>query len=270
MEKTSIKYLRGIDQFQKKDILQLKSIEEKIRIEFDIPPKNIENLKILNEEVLSYKPNTSIVLTSDNLPWIDLNLFKELSLIQSIDFMTRPLSRLDNIEGISHFKKLKTLGILLASDKDLDISELSELPCIEELVIEEPLNKKRSLVIGSLQTLKSLKIRKLDLNFIQQPLIKLTTLEVFNLKSADNFASIFPNIEVLDIYSSNYLENIDFVKNLSSLKRLFIWGANNIKEIPDLSNLKNLEQLHLRNMKRVEYIPNLSYVQKLSLEKVGK
>ena len=168
----SIKYLRGIDQFQKKDILQLKNIEEKIRIEFDIPPKNIENLKILNEEVLSYKPNTSIVLTSDNLPWIDLNLFKELSLIQSIDFMTRPLSRLDNIEGISHFKKLKTLGILLASDKDLDISELSELPCIEELVIEEPLNKKRSLVIGSLQTLKSLKIRKLDLNFIQQPFKK--------------------------------------------------------------------------------------------------
>ena len=73
MYNKSIKYLRGIDQFQKKDILQLKSIEEKIRIEFDIPPKNIENLKILNEEVLSYKPNTSIVLTSDNLPWIDLN-----------------------------------------------------------------------------------------------------------------------------------------------------------------------------------------------------
>ena len=53
MYNKSIKYLRGIDQFQKKDILQLKSIEEKIRIEFDIPPKNIENLKILNEEVLS-------------------------------------------------------------------------------------------------------------------------------------------------------------------------------------------------------------------------
>ena len=39
MYNKSIKYLRGIDQFQKKDILQLKSIEEKIRIEFDIPPR---------------------------------------------------------------------------------------------------------------------------------------------------------------------------------------------------------------------------------------
>ena len=85
MYNKSIKYLRGIDQFQKKDILQLKSIEEKIRIEFDIPPKNIENLKNQSiENLLSVKGIGDKVAIAVNTFLNNENSWKIITNLQNV------------------------------------------------------------------------------------------------------------------------------------------------------------------------------------------
>ncbi|RPD90073.1 hypothetical protein EGM88_15760 [Aureibaculum marinum] len=244
-------FIENFDFLSKDEVLSL--IEEKgvVRISIDEKPKNTENFKHL-AVVLKEKKDVQLVIYGRDENWVKLEYFKDLVDIEHIEFHLITSPRLDNIDGISNFKSLRTIEFHYIYKRSIDLTELLQCNQLKNIVFEEKLTKKQHLTLEKMENLEYAKLKGLDASLFSNPFINITELVLYSVQNMETFEVIFPNIKRITIYDSNKVKSIDFLIKLKKLEFLNIIGMNSVVQIPDLSNLEKLDSLSYMNMKRVE------------------
>jgi len=238
-------FVESLNSYSKIEIEEIGKSEKPIRLFFNTKP-DLEKLEFFKDLVLKHRNDVTLVLQSEDDDWINLNDFKSINSIKSIEFLTKCINpKFENIDGIQMFKELKEISFSYNYSNKIDLSELLSLKKIEYIYLENNLTKKQHTVINDLKSIKKLVVKNLDISLISK-MPNLKYLEVYNLLNSNDLHDKIPALEKIS--------SLDFLKGLNHIESITLDGLSNIKSIPDLKHLKKLKGFSAMNMKELKSI----------------
>ena len=243
-------------------LLRLKDFNMPVRVLFyDIPSK--DKIDVFNDMILTSNASRfTLVLSSKNTHWINLNDFQCFNQIQNVEIHNTTLS-FNSIDGIQNFKTLKSFSLFYRYGKEIELELLKSCNALEELVLDEPLTKQQHEILSQINSIKKIKIKSLNPLFLTQKLANIEFLEVHNLLES-SLGLKMPYLKKLRIYNSNKITELDFLSSLQKLEWLFLCGLNKVTVLPDFTNLSVLQQVALQNMKRLNDVSSLKTIKQLT------
>ncbi|MBN1475034.1 MAG: hypothetical protein JW914_10485 [Syntrophaceae bacterium] len=234
-------------------------------------PVNEKSWKLINENLLSVRPDIEIRIFGHYSEKCDLSVLKNIPNVKklSVDCLMNAsnvdtLDQLNNLEKLSvgiysleNFSFLYSLPNTLTSlflgttkSKKPSLNNLRRFTNLKELYIEG--QQKDIEAVGALKSLEKLTLRSVspkDISFIAE-LKKLWSLDI-KLGGIKDFNPIkgLANLKYLELWQVRDLSNISFISTLSGLQCLFMQSLRNVKSLPDLSGLTQLRRVYLENMK---------------------
>ena len=269
----SIKDFRG--EISKNELLLLAKNKD-FKVLQTSRPAQLSSWVLINEELLSTRPDITIRVYGHYSQNCDLSFISELSNAEhlSIDCLTDAT----NIQELKYLKNLKSLSVGIYNLDSFDF--LNYIPQdLEKLFLGRTKSKKPNLdylsrftklkilylegqqknidVIENLVSLEQITFRSItvkNLAFLR----KLKNLWYLDIKlgGTKDFASLcgLRNIKYLELWQIRGLSDISFISELYGLQYLFLQSLPNVKCIPDLSQLKELRRIYFENLKGLENI----------------
>ena len=243
----------------------LKSLHnlESLRIGSTLRKVNISDISgLTNLKSLEINNATNLDDTKVN-ELKDLTKLKKLTItgsditnFSSLNFLPADLEELDvsgaskieNINGIDHFKNLKLLNII-----DTSVSDLSPITAIKDTITDLEANTKNGI------------------NSIE-PLSKLTKLNYLLFRSSNNISSIeklksLTGLKTLVITGGNNIRDISPVNSMSSLSALALYDFISLSNISSIEKNTSLECFSLitSSVNNIDVLNKLPKIKKLAL-----
>jgi Leucine-rich repeat (LRR) protein len=151
---------------------------------------------------------------------------------------------------------------------DVAVSALEQLPCLEEVSIDET---KQTLDLGRLPRLKRLSVFWHRRIFLNEANSKVESLHVWKYRAADlsDFPA-FPNLAELELVKSN-VKSLSGVAGYPGLKRLELHRLDQLEQLTDLG-LQQLVSFVAADCKKIEdheHIASCKKLQELKLHRCG-
>jgi hypothetical protein len=212
---------------------------------------NIENDKklIYGSQVLNY-------LTSVQ----KLNIFVDYNVLQEKNIF----------EDLKHIIDLKELRITGTINKNVSLEPILKFK-MDSFCIDLGLNKNQQKIIDSLENLKYLNVKSLDLSTFSIK-SKLNSLLVdSSLKNHSKTNELFPNLKLFQLGKNNHIADFSFINDLTNLEELRIFQNKNLEKFPKLNNLKEIKKIELLyagHLKNIDEILNFENLEKLAITRI--
>lgn len=242
-------------------------------------PANLKSWKLINDHLLSARPDIEIRVFGHYSEKCDLSILSEIPNVKnlSIDCLmdasnVETLSRLNNLEALSvgiysldNFSFLNSLPHTLTSlflgatkSKKPSLINLSQFTNLRDLYIEG--QQKDIEAIGSLKSLEKLVLRSVspkDISFIKE-LDNLWSLDI-KLGGITDFSPIkgLGNLKYLELWQIRGISDLSFISTLTGLQYLFLQSLRNVKSMPNCSDLTLLRRVYLETMKGLQDISGI-------------
>ncbi len=243
-------------------------------------PAEISTWKLINERLLSKRPDIEIRIFGYYSQDCDLSCLEHLSNVRclSVDCLIKA----SNIEALSILDQLSTLSVGIYSLESFDflhslpttlkklylgttkskkpsLEHLSRFTEIEELYIEG--QQKNIEAIGELNNLQKLILRSVspkNIRFIKK-LERLWSLDI-KLGGIIDLSTLkdLENIKYLELWQIRGLSDISVISSLIGLQYLFLQSLRNVTEFPDMTNLFKLRRVYMETMKGLKNVNGLA------------
>lgn len=223
-----------------------------------------DELENLNEYLFKKRPDLVFRFATENNN--DLTFLSSMKNIKKLSLFNYELS--NEIENMS---QLVFLEICNVNKNALDIGFLEELNNLCELRLAAKI--KNLEMIGKCKNLEKLYLStNMDnYNFIR-PLNKIKAIFIDHCTASNNFTLLNkPTLEELSITSISKLEDIETIKDFTTIKKLKLL-APKIKKLPEMNKLINLRELNLELMKvweNPEIIKIIPALEKIKLDEIN-
>jgi hypothetical protein len=241
-------------------------------------PINKEVWRLINEELLTIRPDITVRIHGYYAQVCDLSFLAELTNVQSLSIDGILESR--NVEYISRLSKLSKLTLdindLKAFDflnsindnlieldigrtnsKKPDLKVLERFRCLEFLALRG--QNKNIEVLSTLSSLNEISLSGTTVgNFkFLHKLNKLDSLNLDLIKSSDFDSVNTLNIKSLSVSEIRGLEDLSFISGFPHLQSISLDCLNKVEKIPSLSSEHSLRRVFIDNMKKLSDIKGL-------------
>lgn len=241
-------------------------------------PVNMEIWRLINEKILSVRPDIAIRVYGYYTQTCDLSFLSQLENVQqlSIDGILNSrnvefISTLPNLSKLwldiddlktfdfleSTSEKLIELDIGRTSSKKPDLKVVERFKCLEYLALRG--QSKNIEVLSTLSNLSEISLCGItlsDFKFLHK-LNKLDTLHLDLVKSRDFDSASTLNIKSLSVSEIRGLDDLSFISGFPSLQSLSLNCLNRVEKIPSLSSELSLRRVFIDNMKKLSDIKGL-------------
>lgn len=229
--------------------------------------------QLINDELLSRRPDVSIRVFGDRAEVVDLDFLRHIPRVRKLSLDC--LRRVESLKGLAGLPELVDLAVDIESLTDFDfltlvpaglrrlllggtkskkprLDHLARFSALERLYLEGP--REGLAVIGQLTNLRELVLRSLrldDLAFLRR-LPQLWSLDL-KLGSASDLSALegLEELKYLELWQIKGLADTSFISTLTGLEALFLQSLRRVTQLPDFSPLERLRRIHLDNMKGI-------------------
>ena len=244
-------------------------------------PVNVRTLRLINEELLSYRPELIFVIGFPFIYSISLSFLKELSEVRTLQIYhfdhVRDLSVLEKLPKLQRLKIMQAgvddpsvlarlpetmtdLSIDLKNHRSLDLSFLRRYSALQHLELVHL--KKNIDAVADLPALRSLEFSGItldDMSFFS----RMPDLEALSIwrGNTNDFSGLenHPGLRWLYIFHVNKLDDVGVTATLPALDYLMLEQLRNVRVLPDYSRSKCLSRVILLQMGGLEDISGLQY-----------